>query len=104
MKLFLKTLFEKTTNHFYRLMLAARAGSVRLVEMCLGAGYDVTLANVSDKQTALHAAASSGGDRKEIGRLLVEAGSDVSIIHLSTLLFCLKYGLIEIFFTFLVRF
>ena len=92
MKTFLNS--EKTINHFYRLMLAARAGSVRLVEMCLGAGYDVTLANVSDKQTALHAAASSGGDRKEIGRLLVEAGSDVSIFSsfntFVILLFCLK--------------
>ena len=60
------------------LMLACRAGSVRLVKACLSAGYGTTTINSSDKQTALHLAAASGGGRFTIGQLLIEAGADIT--------------------------
>eukprot|EP00946_MAST-07B_sp_MAST-7B-sp1_P000909 g909.t1 len=62
------------------LMLASRAGSVRVVRICLTKGFDPTTKNTSDKQTALHLAASSGGDRTEIASMLIRAGADVAAV------------------------
>jgi hypothetical protein len=60
------------------MMLAARAGSRRIVRLCLGAGYSTSSVNGSDKQTALHLAASAGAGRAEIGKMLIQAGADIT--------------------------
>jgi ankyrin repeat protein len=76
----LASMIEKATDKDGNnaLMLASRAGSIRLVKLCIGAGYLPSDTNTSDHQTALHMAASSGGDRSLIGQLLITAGSDIT--------------------------
>ena len=60
------------------LMLASRSGSIRLVRLCLSTGYLTSNINNSDKQTALHLAASAGAGRLDICKLLIQAGSDIA--------------------------
>ena len=62
------------------LLLAARAGSIRIVRICLTKGYDPTSQNTSEKQTALHLAAGSAGQRTEIASMLIRAGADISAL------------------------
>lgn len=63
------------------LMAAAGSGSVRAVELLIGAGADVNAADYCGMTALMYAATSrNGDDSAQIAELLLENGADMEIV------------------------